>query len=178
MHLALRWPQGSVNWAWNVALEKKAGESGGELLAAAFRSVWLPRTLLPSGGQTREAAILESPSCVFSLEHELLCNLRSSMAPVFADGCEVSMRFCNTPASHRLRRRPDNNPSPEYPSLRLLHIIAVWVALSIEQTLISLFYKQTLKGRVSRVGDYWQAQLPPRKPPGNPTVLRSEFWLC
>lgn len=166
MYLALRWSQGSVNWAWDVALEKKAGESGGELLATAFRSVWLPRMLLPSGGQTSEAAILESPSCVFSLEHKLLRNLRSSMAPVLLHkGCEVSMRFCNTPASHRLRREPDNNPSPEYPSLHLLHIIAVWVALSVEQTLISLFYKQTLKGRVSRVGDYWQAQLPPRSHP-------------
>lgn len=115
---------------------------------------------------------------MFSLEHELR-NLRSSMVPVLLHkGREVSGRFCNTPASHRLRRQPDNDPSPGYPSLHLLHIIAVWVALSVEQTLISLFYKQTLKGRVARVGDYWQAQLPPRKPPGNPTILKSEFWLC
>lgn len=37
------------------------------------------------------------------------------------------------------RRQPDNIPSPGYPSLHLLHTTAVWVALSSEQTPISLY---------------------------------------
>lgn len=46
-----------------------------------------------------KAAISESSSCVFSLEHELR-NLRSSMVPVLLHkDHEVSMRFCNTPVS-------------------------------------------------------------------------------
>lgn len=58
MYLALRWPEGSVNWVWDVALGKKAGESSGELLAAAVRSVWLPRTLFPSRRQVKQSSHL------------------------------------------------------------------------------------------------------------------------
>lgn len=58
MYLALRWLEGSVNWVWDVALEKKAGESSGELLTAAFRSVWLPRTLPTSGRQVERSSHL------------------------------------------------------------------------------------------------------------------------
>lgn len=110
MYFALRWPQGSVNWAWDVVLEKKAGASGGELLAAAFRSAWLPRTLLHSGGQVERSSHLRVVLLCVSLEHELL-NLRSSMAPVLLHkDCKVSMWFCSTPASHRTEKTARQHP--------------------------------------------------------------------